>query len=103
MPKQPFQFSKNEAEQPFSTGFTQHRSHPVLVWESPSHFSITYQVRRMSLWDSVNRLESRTGVTNPSESPRARMRLEGPNSQTKIGREEVCATQLATTMNNSNY
>ena len=32
--------------------------------------SFLYQVRRMSLWDSVNRLESRTGVTNPSESPR---------------------------------
>ena len=40
--------------------------HPV--WESPSHFS--YRARHMSLWDSVNRLESRTGVTNPSESPR---------------------------------
>ena len=36
MPKQPFQFSENEAEQPFSTGFTQQRSHPV--WESPAGY-----------------------------------------------------------------
>ena len=42
--------------------------------------SFLYQVRRMSLWDSVNRLESRTGVTNPSESPRAMINTAVPGS-----------------------